>query len=118
MCTKCGIVFNSKNRLKKHNKIETHFKQIKCQNCDTNFMNNCELELHIRSQHDKAKDYESDLCDNRFVLKWRMLKHQESHKDPGRKKCNYFNNGKTCQFDKIGCMFAHKTSEMCRYDQI
>ena len=36
MCTKCGIVFNSKNRSKKHNKIKTYFKQIKCQNCDTN----------------------------------------------------------------------------------
>ena len=81
-------------------------------------MKNCELELHIKNQHEKVKDYECDLCDKRFVLKWRMLKHQESHRDPGKKKCHYFNNRKTCPFDEIGCMFAHETSEMCRFDKI
>ena len=34
------------------------------------------------------------------------------------KKCHYFNNRKTCPFDEIGCMFAHETSEMCRFDKI
>ena len=116
-CTMCGLDFNSKNRLKKH-KIELHAKPIKCQNCDKMFMKNCELELHIRSKHEEVKDYKCDLCDKRFVLKWRMVKHQESHRDPGRKKCHYFNNRKTCPFDELGCMFAHETSEVCRFDKI
>ena len=81
-------------------------------------MKNCELELHIRSKHEKVEEYECDLCEKRFVLKWRMVKHQESHRDTGRKKCHYFNNRKTCPFDEIGCMFAHETSEVCRFDKI
>ena len=47
-----------------------------------------------------------------------MQKHQESHRDSERKKCHYFNNQKTCPFDEIGCMFAHETSEMCRFNKI
>ena len=81
-------------------------------------MKHCELELHIKRQHQTEKDYECELCDKRFVLKWRMLKHQESHRDPRQKKCHYFNNRKTCPFDELGCMFAHETSEMCKFDNI
>ena len=41
-CTTCGISFNSKGKLKKHN-IEKHSQRINCHNCDKVFMKNCEL---------------------------------------------------------------------------
>ena len=81
-------------------------------------MKNCELEVHIKNEHVKVKEYTCDMCDKIFVLKWRLLKHQETHKDPTRRKCHYFNNEKDCPFEEIGCMFAHEDSEFCKFDQI
>ena len=81
-------------------------------------MKNCKLEVHIRNEHEHVKDYKCDVCDKGFVLKWRMLKHQDCHRGPGKKKCHFFNNRKTCPFEEIGCMFAHEASEICRFDNI
>ena len=114
-CNKCEITFASKKKAKKHN-LETHPQQIKCKNCDKVFKKNCELELHVRSQHERVNEFKCDVCDKCFVLKWRLLKHQHNHLEHGRKKCHYFNNGKICPFDDIGCMFAHEQSELCKYD--
>ena len=100
-CVKCEIVFDSKNKLNKH-KIEAHSQQINCQYCDKVFKKNCDLEVHIKSQHETVKDYKCDLCDKSFVLRWRMLKHQESHRDHKRKKCHYFNNIKHAHLTKSG----------------
>ena len=33
------------------------------------------------------------------------------------KFCHYFNNGKKCPYEDIGCMFNHKVSDTCRYNQ-
>ena len=34
------------------------------------------------------------------------------------KKCHYFNNKKKCPFEDLGCMFAHRDSEICKFDQM
>ena len=65
-CNKCDITFDSKKKAKKHN-TETHPQLIKCKNCDKVFKKNCELELHIRSQHERVKELECDLCDKTFA---------------------------------------------------
>ena len=31
--------------------------------------------------------------------------------------CHFFNNGKVCQFEKLGCKFKHEVSPNCRYGQ-
>ena len=33
------------------------------------------------------------------------------------KFCHYFNNGKVCPYDDIGCKFKHKDSDKCKYDK-
>ena len=39
------------------------------------------------------------------------------HKREVTKHCHYYNNDKICPFEELGCMFLHKTSETCKYDQ-
>ena len=80
-------------------------------------MKNCELEVHIKNQHE-VKEYTCDFCDKTFVLQWRLLKHQENHTNPTWKKCHYFNNEKDCPYEEIGCMFAHEASEICKFGQM
>ena len=116
-CKLCEIAFETKTKLKKHIK-ETHPSKIECQKCDKVFTKNCQLEVHIKNQHDIEKEYTCELCDKTFVLKWRFLKHQESHTDPTRRKCHYFNNEKDCPYEKIGCMFAHEASEICKFGKM
>ena len=112
-CDICERAFTTKKKLKKHIQ-ETHPTKIECQTCDKVFTKNCELELHIKNQHE-VKEYTCDSCDKTFVLKWRLLKHQENHKNPTWTKCHYFNNEKDCPYEEIGCMFAHEASEICKF---
>ena len=116
-CNKCGKAFATKKKFKKHMQ-EMHPSKIECKICDKVFTKNCDLEVHIRNEHQTLNDFMCDMCDKRFVLKWRFLKHQEIHKDQNRRKCHYFNNDKYCPFEEIGCMFAHEASEICMFDEI
>ena len=45
-----------------------------------------------------------------------MKKHEESHGKIG-KFCHFFNNGKNCPFEEIGCKFQHTSANKCRYDR-
>ena len=39
----------------------------------------------------------------------------KSHSDINQKFCHYYNNGKFCPFEKLGCKFKHETSPNCVY---
>ena len=58
-----------------------------------------------------------EICVKTFVLLWRLRKHQSNHGDENQKKCHYFNNQKHCLFEALGCKFAHKQSENCKFDK-
>ena len=92
---------------------EKHLKKIRCISCEEIFDKNSDLEEHVKSMHQSLGEYECDKCDNKFVLKWRLNKHQGNHDQIGIKKCHYFNNRKDCPFESIGCMFQHVLSENC-----
>ena len=94
---------------------ENHVQRVKCKICDDIFDKNCELEMHIKTQHDSVEKFECDQCGKRFVLGWRLKKHQWIHKGQNIKRCHYFNNKKTCPYEEIGCMFEHSFSGNCRY---
>ena len=92
--------------------------QFKCKDCDKSFSENCELEVHIKTKHPDKTEYGCDICDKKFVLKWRLSKHLQTHSIKTTKKSHYFNNGKVCPYQYIGCMFAHEVSEICKFGQV
>ena len=116
-CKICEQAFESIKKLKKHLK-EMHPKRIACSKCDKEFVKNSDLETHVINEHAIIKKYKCDLCEKMFVLEWRLLKHRTNHMNQNRKRCHYFNNGKQCPYDEIGCMFAHEMSKMCIFDKM
>ena len=115
-CRKCDEIFECKNLLKNHIR-KIHPSSIQCKLCEKVFSRNSDLEAHIKAQHETATNHKCEYCDKTFVLKWRAQKHEKNHLKTDLKRCHYFNNALVCPFEEIGCMFAHETSELCRFDQ-
>ena len=91
----------------------------KCNLCSDTFSLNSDLESHMTRNHQAAKTFKCAKCNKSFHLKWRLEKHQEIHNPEnteGLKHCHYFNNGKTCPYEEIGCQFLHMKSKECRFD--
>ena len=84
---------------------------VVCTICDENFEKNCYLEKHLESEHNQEKDFKCDACGKKFILQWRLEKHQLIHTSTVLKHCRYFLANKTCPFDEIGCKFLHKAKE-------
>ena len=115
-CDVCDSVFQSKGQLKKHKKKE-HIIRIsdkKCSHCDATFVENCELELHLKT-HTGAESFECEQCEKSFATKWRLRKHVTGHE--GKIFCHYFNNKKNCPFEELGCMFQHAESAICKFQK-
>ena len=110
-CKRCDFLFNSKKSLKLHMR-ETHTPKFECKFCEEIIGKNCELELHLKERHDEIEMFNCNKCEKKFVLKWRLTKHQEIHYNPLVIKCHYFNNNKCCPFEEIGCMFEHAFSSV------
>ena len=59
----------------------------------------------------EVETYNCTLCDKTFHRKWRLAKHELAHNSLNVKFCHYFNNGKDCPYEEIGCMFKHEPSK-------
>ena len=114
-CRKCDKTFQSNKSLKKH-VSENHPLSINCKTCKDSFTRICDLEVHIKTEHETSPDYKCDQCDKTFVLKWRLQKHKQNHASTELKKCYYFNNNIACPFEDLGCMFPHELSGACKFD--
>ena len=113
-CKKCEMPAESVKELKTHMKVK-HPVEVSCKICAESFVKNSDLEEHIRNLHEDKEKHECDECGKTFVLKWRLKKHMNIHTSSEIKSCHYYNNGKTCPYEEIGCMFAHKVSGLCKY---
>ena len=109
ICTICDQTFSFKKMLKKHNQTY-HTPWIKCKLCDKTFEKTCDLESHIKVDHDSVETLQCEKCDKTFALAWRFKKHQDIHTNKNIRKCHYYNNQKCCPFEVIGCMFDHSLS--------
>ena len=115
-CQKCERSFESMKELKKHFK-EKHPGETKCEICSETFTKNSDLEIHIKNLHTEKESYRCEECGKTFALKWRLKKHSSIHSSSDIKGCHYFNNGKTCPFESLGCMFAHKLMGICKFEK-
>ena len=100
---------------KEKSRIEKATKRTKCKMCDTNFHIFSDLENHIKNCHNIHKGYKCDKCEKDFVLMWRLKKHMNIHRDKFYLQCHYFNNGKECPFEELGCKFLHTVSRSCKF---
>ena len=113
-CEKCNFSCTKKIDLKKHvqDKHREVQKEKNCRICGEVFAENYELENHLRS-HQESERFRCDQCGKVFYLEWRLKKHSDVHKTT--KYCHYYNNGKTCPFELIGCKFKHEQSPICKF---
>ena len=79
----------------------------KCNECDTRFTQNFEMENHMVEAHQRKKQHACDVCDKEFYLEGRLKKHMKMHTEVPN-FCYYFNQKKVCPFDEIGCKFRHE----------
>ena len=90
-------------------------KSIKCNHCENTFDSSSELEKHLDSLL-ISKDFKCSLCANQFHTKWRLAKHMTNHESTKKKRnCHYYNAGKQCPYEKLGCKFIHEVSSKCKY---
>ena len=90
-------------------------KSQKCKHCSMKFDQNIELENHLKFKHlEEAQVFECNICDKKFLLKWRLQKHLDVH-EVNTKYCHYFNNKKECPYIEFGCMFKHEASPECKF---
>ena len=113
-CKKCDHTFVDKSKLKPHIKT-VHPRVIFCHICELNFEKTYQLELHLKS-HD-VEEFKCKVCDKVFSMRWILQKHESAHELATVKFCHYFNNGKQCPYEEVGCMFNHSDSEKCRFDK-
>ena len=85
-----------------------------CGLCENTFSENCDLEFHMRKEHEVENKYKCDQCDKDFFLEWRRNMHMKVHTD-GVKYCHFYNNNKQCPYEDLGCMFLHITAEQCTF---
>ena len=73
------------------------------------------MEIHIESDHGMS-DLNCDQCEKIFISEWRLKLHKHSHTLTVKKRnCHYFNSGKVCPFEKLGCKFEHILSKDCKF---
>ena len=116
-CKKCDKRPAIADDIKIHQESFHGGQKTKCKYCSKTFVRNCELEVHLRSEHKEMEMFECEHCDKTFVLKWRLEKHVSMHKENNTsvRFCHYHNNDKVCPFAEIGCMFKHEEAQPCKY---
>ena len=109
----CDKIVKVKPNLKEHTR-SMHPKTYECEICDETFMESWKMEEHLE-HHGNERPFKCSICNKGFYMKWRMEKHTSDHR-ADVKFCHYFNNGKPCPYEKVGCKFKHETAPECRFN--
>jgi DNA-directed RNA polymerase subunit RPC12/RpoP len=112
-CNRCEEMFSNKDSLK-HHIAKVHAKSLECTECGQSFDTSYKLEYHLM-EHCVEKEFKCNQCGSEFFLKWRFERHIKGHDETDRKFCHYYNNGKVCPFEVVGCKFKHEISDSCYF---
>ena len=105
--------------IKKMNERKMRYKGSpqKCDHCDQIFDKQSDLENHMTDIGIQG-NHKCNQCESIFITDWRLKKHEKIHSTTKkRRNCHYFNSGKSCPFEKLGCKFKHIYSEPCNFGQ-
>ena len=61
---------------------------MQSKSCDKTFEKTCDLEFHVRENHDSVEMLQCEKCDKTFVLEWRFKEYQEIHTNKKIRKCH------------------------------
>ena len=115
-CKMCSFTSSKKADIRSHIKLQ-HPRKLVCRICECQFDENHTLEQHLEIAHVKVPNFSCDMCGKKFILKWRFLKHVQSHHQSNVRFCYYYNNRKECPFSQIGCKFQHKEAPECKFKE-
>ena len=62
------------------------------------------MEIHLKANYDEFKRLKCNKCTKEFLLEWQLRRHMENHEKQNGRKCNYYNDYKTCPYEEIGCI--------------
>ena len=105
--------------MKKVNEKNHRFKRPteKCEHCEEIFETKSDLENHM-VEIGLKENHKCNKCESVFISEWRLKKHIETHiKNKKIRNCHYYNSGKSCPFEKLGCKFMHRYSAPCKNGQ-
>ena len=111
ICDECGKCFAGNSDRRLHIK-QDHPKHFSCDLCDISFNESWRYELHLET-HSNSKGKKCEECGKNFFMEWRLRQHMNVHNNPNIRHCHYYNNGKECIFEPVGCKFKHIKSEQC-----
>ena len=74
------------------------------------FKKNCDLEVHVRSQHERVPEFKCGLCGKLFERKKVFMEHRKSEHIENVSVCKENRNG-ACVYGSKECWFKHESEE-------
>ena len=110
-CSKCeknsvNVKDVSKPQYYRNSVIQT----VKCDHCGKVFDEQWKMTAHLRN----CKQNKCEVCDKTFKYEELKKKHMLITHENFRIYCHFYNNEKTCPYDKE-CVFLHEESQICKY---
>ena len=88
--------------------------RVKCDHCDMQFDSNSSIEMHLNNLK-MTRQFKCSECETSFHTQWRLIKHKKIHQSSSKKRnCHFYNSGKICPFEELGCKFVHEYSDKCK----
>lgn len=84
--------------------------QTKCDHCGKVFNEQWKMTAHLKT----CKQNQCEMCDKTFKYEELKKKHMLITHENFRIYCHFYNNEKTCPYDKE-CVFLHEESQICKY---
>ena len=109
-CTRFNLGIDLEHHVKTN-----HCKVFSCDQCEAEFPSSWQLECHMKA-HGTKGNHQCATCGKYFHVKWRLEKHIKMHEGESEfRKCHFYNNGKDCPYEEIGCKFLHQESTECKF---
>ncbi|XP_065221129.1 zinc finger and BTB domain-containing protein 41-like isoform X2 [Planococcus citri] len=79
-CEFCTKTYSKWKRFNKHKKRHYAKKQFSCKTCNKVLTSRTAWSYHVKSVHERCKDFKCSYCDKGFVTKQHLLIHIKNHK--------------------------------------
>ena len=78
-CAYCGMLYKTKDKLKRHVRCHTGEMLYSCHHCAEGFGRLCQLKAHLLKSHNEGTWFTCDICQKKFVYKSDLKTHTLHH---------------------------------------